>query len=62
MRMFYHSFNAAAQKWTVGWAASEDGFSWKRGGALFSGGDDTSAFDGAGAAACHVVRDFATKR
>lgn len=62
MRMFYHSFCARTQRWTVGWASSQDGFSWRRQGALFSGGDDAAAFDGGGAAACHVVRDFATER
>ena len=62
MRMFYHSYSAATQKWTIGWASSENGFAWKRQGQLFSGSNDEGAFDEAGAAACHVVRDFATKR
>ncbi|CAL8468150.1 g7689 [Coccomyxa elongata] len=62
MRMFYHTFCAATQKWTIGWASSENGFAWRKQGQLFSGSDDEGAFDGGGAAACHVVRDFATKR
>ncbi|EIE20651.1 hypothetical protein COCSUDRAFT_30400 [Coccomyxa subellipsoidea C-169] len=67
MRMFYHSFDASAQKFVIYVANMmfqlvQDGFSWKRQGPLFSGGDDSAAFDGAGAAACHVVRDFATKQ
>ena len=62
MRMFYHSFNAATQKWTVGTAASKDGFVWKKAGPIFAGSDSETDFDGRGAASCHVVRDFTSKR
>ena len=62
MRMFYHSFDAAKQRWTVGTAASKDGFVWKKAGPIFSGSESPADFDGRGAAACHVVRDFTTKR
>ena len=62
MRMFYHSFNAATQRWTLGTATSKDGFVWKKAGPIFAGSDAETDFDGRGAAACHVVRDFTTKR
>ena len=62
MRMFYHSFDAAQQRWTVGAAKSKDGFGWQRQGAVFSGGNDGAAFDAKGAAACHVVRDYTGKK
>ena len=62
MRLFYHSFNAATQRWTVGTATSKDGFVWKKAGPIFAGSDAETDFDGRGAAACHVVRDFTTKR
>jgi len=60
MRMYYHSFDEATRKWTVGVAASPDGLKWARGGVAFAGGGST--FDAAGAAARHVVRDTASKR
>ena len=62
MRMFYHSFDVRAQKWTVGTATSKDGFVWTKRGPIFSGSESASDFDGKGAAACHVVRDYTTKR
>lgn len=62
MRMFYHSFDAATQKWTVGSASSKDGFVWAKRGPIFAGSDAETDFDGRGAAACHVVRDFTSKR
>ena len=61
-RMYYHSFCAAAGKWTVGLATSRDGISWRKQGPVFSGGPDGSAFDGRGAAACHVVRDAGSRK
>lgn len=62
MRMFYHSFDSSKQKWTIGTANSKDGFVWKKAGPIFAGSDSGADFDGKGAAACHVVRDFQTKR
>ena len=62
MRMFYHSFDSSKQKWTIGTAYSKDGFVWKKAGPIFAGSDSEADFDGKGAAACHVVRDFQTKR
>ena len=62
MRMFYHSFDARTQKWTVGTATSKDGFVWTKRGPIFSGSESGSDFDGKGAAACHVVSDYTTKR
>ena len=62
MRMFYHSFDVRAQRWTVGTATSKDGFVWSKRGPIFSGSESESDFDGKGAAACHVVRDYTTKR
>ena len=38
MRMYYHSFDEAAQKWTVGVSLSEDGLKWSRGEPVFRGG------------------------
>ena len=61
-RMYYHSFCAASRKWTVGLATSRDGISWRKQGPIFSGGPDGGAFDGCGAAACHVVRDGASRK
>ena len=61
-RMYYASFDAAAQRWAVGTAASRDGFVWRKEGRIFSGGAGGSGFDGRGAAACHVTRDVATKQ
>jgi len=62
MRMFYHSFDSSKQKWTIGTANSKDGFVWKKAGPIFAGSTSGAEFDGKGAAACHVVRDFQTKR
>lgn len=62
MRMYYHSYDAAAARWTVGLATSEDGFRWARAGPVFAGGGDGAAFDARGAAARHVVRDLAARR
>ena len=62
MRMFYHSFDARAQRWTVGTATSKDGFVWTKRGPIFCGSESESDLDGKGAAACHVVRDYTTKR
>ena len=61
MRMFYHSFDAAAQRFTVGLATSQDGFRWEKRGPVFAGGD-AGAFDACGAAARCVVRDFDTRK
>jgi hypothetical protein len=55
MRLYYHSFDAAAGKFKVGMASSRDGFSWKKEGVVFEGGSSKGDFDAAGAAACHVV-------
>lgn len=57
MRMYYHSFDAAARKFKIGMATSRDGFAWKKEGVVFEGGPagQPDAFDAAGAAACHVV-------
>lgn len=62
--MFYHSFDGARQRWVIGTAVSKDGFVWRKQGPVFAGSpeDDTGSFDCRGAAAAHVVRDFATKR
>ena len=62
MRMYYHSFDAAAGRWTVGVATSEDGFKWAKRGPIFAGGADGAAFDACGASAHHVVRDVAARR
>ena len=62
MRMYYHSFDAAAGRWTVGVATSADGFKWAKRGPVFAGGGDGAAFDARGAAARHVVRDFSSRR
>ena len=62
MRMYYHSYDAAAARWTIGMATSEDGFRWVRAGPVFAGGGDGAAFDARGAAARHVVRDVASRR
>ena len=62
MRMFYHSFDATAETWTVGTATSKDGFVWTKRGPIFAGSSSRADFDGKGAAACHVVRDYASKR
>lgn len=55
MRMYYHSFDAAAGKFKIGMATSKDGFNWVKGGPVFEGGRPGD-FDAAGAAACQVVR------
>lgn len=55
MRMYYHSFDAAAGKFKVGLATSRDGFTWKKEGVVFEGSSNKQDFDGAGAAACFVV-------
>jgi hypothetical protein len=52
MRMYYHSFDAAAGRWTVGVATSADGFKWAKRGPVFAGGGDGAAF----------VRDFSSRR
>ncbi len=62
MRMFYHSFDSSKQKWTIGTANSKDGFVWKKAGPIFAGSDSGADFDAKGAAACHIVRDFQSKR
>eukprot|EP00878_Enallax_costatus_P028473 GHUV01030757.1.p1 GENE.GHUV01030757.1~~GHUV01030757.1.p1 ORF type:complete len:257 (+),score=73.00 GHUV01030757.1:298-1068(+) len=56
MRMYYHSFDAAAGKFKIGIALSKDGFNWRKGGVIFEGGK-AGEFDAGGAAACQVVRD-----
>ncbi len=61
-RMYYHSFCAAAGRWTVGLATSRDGIAWRKQGPIFSGAPDGGGFDGGGAAACHVVRDGASRK
>jgi hypothetical protein len=64
LRLYYHSFDAATQKWTVGLARSSDGLKWERWSptpgarGVFSGGGH--AHDAGGAAARHVVRDGAS--
>ena len=60
LRMYYHSYDAANSKWTVGVASSRDGLKWERGSAIFAGGG--SDFDSAGAAARHVVQDPASRQ
>ena len=60
--MFYHSFDASTETWTVGTATSKDGFVWTKRGPIFAGSGSRGDFDGKGAAACHVVRDYASKR
>lgn len=62
MRMFYHSFDASSETWTVGTATSKEGFVWAKRGPIFSGSGSRADFDGKGAAACHIVRDYASKR
>ena len=62
MRMFYHSFDASTETWTVGTATSKDGFVWTKGGPIFAGSGSQGDFDGKGAAACHVIRDYVSKR
>ena len=77
MRMYYHSFDEAARKWTVGVSLSEDGLKWSRGEPVFRGGrgggggdegnagdagEDSVSFDSAGSASRHVVFDAATKQ
>ena len=62
MRMFYHSFDASTEMWTVGTATSKDGFVWTKRGPIFAGSGSRGDFDGKGAAACHVIRDYASKR
>jgi hypothetical protein len=54
MRMYYHSYDAAAGKFKVGMATSKDGFQWSKAGPVFEGGS-AGDFDAAGAAACQVV-------
>ncbi|KAF8059183.1 NDK1 [Scenedesmus sp. PABB004] len=61
MRMYYHSFDAAAGKFKVGLATSCDGFTWAKQGPVFEGGP-AGAYDGGGAAACQVVRDPDSKQ
>lgn len=62
MRMFYHSFDASTETWTVGTATSKDGFVWTKRGPIFAGSGSRGDFDEKGAAACHVVRDYVCKR
>ena len=62
MRMFYHSFDASTETWTVGTATSKDGFVWTKRGPIFAGSGSRGDFDGKGAAACHVIRDYVSKR
>lgn len=56
MRMYYHSYDAGQQRYRVGLAISADGFSWKKQGPVFSGGEG-SGHDARGAASCQVVFD-----
>lgn len=60
LRMYYHSFDASSQQWTIGLAASQDGVAWCKQGPLFSGSGHH--YDAHGASAHHVVQDFASKR
>ena len=73
MRMYYHSFDERARRWTVGVSRSEDGLRWSRGEPVFRGGGDaggesppssasSSSFDAAGAASRHVVFDPAARQ
>eukprot|EP00873_Tetraselmis_striata_P025374 jgi/Tetstr1/445638/TSEL_003443.t1 len=55
MRMYYHSYDAAADCYKVGLAVSTNGFRWEKKGVIFEGGQGD--FDARGAAARHVVRN-----
>lgn len=55
MRMYYHSYDAAADCYKVGLAVSMNGFRWEKKGVIFEGG--SGEFDARGAAARHVVRN-----
>ena len=39
MRMYYHAYDAAAERWVVGLATSPDGFRWTKAGPIFRVGD-----------------------
>lgn len=64
LRLFYHSWDAATHKWTVGVARSPDGLKWERWAptpgarGVFAGGG--FPHDAGGATARHVVRDGAS--
>ena len=60
--MYYHSFDAARQKYIVGLATSPDGFKWTKQGPIFEGATEAGQFDSRGAAARCVVRDIDTKQ
>lgn len=62
MRMYYHAFDVARQKWVVGLALSRDGFKWKKQGPIFEGGSCASDCDARGAAAHNIVRDVESRR
>lgn len=62
MRMYYHSYDAAKDKYVVGIATSPDGFKWTKRGPVFEGGSQPSDYDARGAAARCVVRDVDTKK
>jgi hypothetical protein len=55
IRMWYHSYDAAAGRYRVGLATSRDGFAWQKQGPVFGGGSSEGDHDARGAAACHVV-------
>ena len=55
MRMYYHSFDAARQRYVVGLATSRDGFNWDKQGPIFDGSGAEDAHDACGAMACHVL-------
>ncbi len=55
MRMYYHSFDAARQRYVIGLAISRDGFVWDKQGPVFSGSDADGAHDARGATSCHVL-------
>eukprot|EP00879_Flechtneria_rotunda_P022777 GHRR01024054.1.p1 GENE.GHRR01024054.1~~GHRR01024054.1.p1 ORF type:complete len:357 (+),score=108.66 GHRR01024054.1:488-1558(+) len=61
MRLYYHSYDSSARKFKIGIANGKDGFNWRKGGPVFSGGQ-AGDFDEAGAAACHVVQDPDSKQ
>ena len=62
MRMYYHSFDAARQRYAVGLATSRDGFNWDKQGPVFAGGDAADDHDARGVAACHVLYDGEVSR
>ncbi len=64
MRMFYHSYDCANERYVVGLATSADGFKWEKRGPVFDPGAGAApgAHDARGAGARCVVRDAASRR